>query len=232
MNPHGGSALTAARVVGFAGALVVATACSDAAIQPGSRDSGASSATTPAPTETGSPPAVASEWRTWRGAIGVDAAGWVSEGDSASEVLASFWLDGVEACTVATDVVSVASGAAPAGPTVYAWWDLQLVRPKDRTDCPGPLPSTLGLGIGAMDADLLPALADLELDPSNLFGLYVQEDGGPVWVLGVAGTAEQFAGERPASVADGLPPGAYQFEGVFLISVGSASGTEDDVGTR
>jgi hypothetical protein len=162
----------------------------------------------------------------------VDAAGWVSEGDSGSEVLASFWLDGVEACTVATDVVSVAAVAAPAGPTVHAWWNLEIARPKDRTDCPGPLPSLLGIGIGAMDTDLLPALADLELDPSTLFGLYVQEDGGPVWVLGVAGTAEQFAGERPASVADGLPPGAYQFEGVFLIGVDSVSGTEDGVATR
>lgn len=231
MNLRGRSLPAGARVVGLASGLLFATACSEAFTKSGVMDSGASSATTPEPSETGGPPPVASEWRTWRGTIGVDAAGWVFEGDSASQVLASFWLDGVEACTVSTDVVSVTPAAAPAGPTVYAWWDLQIVRPKDQPDCPGPLPGALGVGIGAMDVDLLPALADLELDPSSLFGLYVQEDGGPVWVLGVAGTAEQFAGERPASVADGLPPGAYQFEGVFLIGVDNSSGTEDGVGT-
>jgi hypothetical protein len=59
----------------------------------------------------------------------------------------------------------------------------------------------------------------LDTDASTLYGLYIQygAEDAPIWVFGVAGTAENFSGiDEPAAAAP-LPDGSYDIETLYLL---------------
>lgn len=114
-------------------------------------------------------------------------------------------------CNTQRDVASMELVDPPVEP-LYRAWDVTLA---DGEGCEHPLPVTFLIGVGPYDHRLDPAAASHGLDPTALFGLYVQLEGRPLHVFGVAGTSDQFSG-TPVE-APPLPDGSYALDGLHLL---------------
>lgn len=119
------------------------------------------------------------------------------------------------------DVDFAGTQAPPSDLALLAWWDLTLS--EGASPCDQPLPaSAVGLGLGPMDARLYPALENAGYqDPAaagaSLYSAYLRVGAGDVWVFGVAGTAEQYAGTAPVVDAGPLPDGVYTLRSLYLL---------------
>lgn len=129
----------------------------------------------------------------------------------------------VESGTVPLITAAVAADA-PADVPAYGWWELTLA--EGAAPCSTPLPTNdLRLGIGAMDTRLYPGLdAQGATDPAayaaTLYGAYVEASAdAPVWVFGVAGTDDQFAGVASDVTVAPLPDGSYAIRSLFLLPI-------------
>ena len=154
------------------------------------------------------------------------------------------WDDGDDmtssACTF--DVATVSGGPEEEleGEPLLTWWQLDAVPPADDGPACGwevPVPMTamatdnipVVVGIGAFDPRLRPSL-DAAGYASNLdlYGLYLlhpdAQDGDTVFVFGVAGTDEQFAGTDSAVEAPPLPDATYELRSTILLPVPGSPG--------
>jgi hypothetical protein len=114
-----------------------------------------------------------------------------------------------------TDTVTGAGG-------LVGWWRLDLDVGAPDGPCPEWAERTLWFGLGPYDSRLDPSLDAAGLFGAELFGLYLEENPGEgVFVVGIGGTAEMFAGGYgPDPVA--APPladGAYSAESLVLMSL-------------
>lgn len=107
------------------------------------------------------------------------------------------------------------AGLAPVDPPLDALYGAWQVTLAEGEGCEIPVPQQFLLALGPYDPQLDPAAAANGLDGATLFGLYVQPEGQPLYVFGVAGTPEQFAGE--AMAAPPLPDGTYILDGLHLL---------------
>ncbi|MEZ4241900.1 MAG: hypothetical protein R3F59_38275 [Myxococcota bacterium] len=116
---------------------------------------------------------------------------------------------------------SLETGTTGAG-GLGGWWALDLGDGVPDEYC-DPWPArALHVGLGPYDPRLDAALDAAGLLGLGLYGLYLQEDGDDtVYVVGVGGTAEMFAGgygpdpEAPPP----LPDGAYQARSLVLMGL-------------
>jgi hypothetical protein len=160
------------------------------------------------------PPLPEVTWRGWDGRVVIAGGEWILDGKEPTSLAMGVWATDALVCVAHPGVVTATTADLPDA-SVIAWWTVTLDEEPD-VDCPYEHPSTLSLGFGELQPALLPAAAEAGIDPSALFGWYLQEDEGDIWAIGVAGTDAQFAGE-PAELTDGLPDGAYQLTGLYLL---------------
>lgn len=226
----------------FVAALVLVAGCADYSLE-GPQDSGgfadSSGIDTNRDSGDSAPPEPAQYWS-------LDGSLVVSGGVldvAASTLYVDLWLDGTSVCgatpasdtgvldTAAdTDVVLVPTEpevafageqAPPSDLALLAWWDLTLS--EGSAPCGQPLPaSAVGLGLGPMDARLYPALenggfSDPATAGASLYSAYLRVGAGDVWVFGVAGTAEQFAGTGAVADSAPLPDGTYELRSLYLL---------------
>lgn len=172
----------------------------------------ASPTTSPSPTapvdsDTASSPAPV--WWVVDGVLAVAAGEVDLESTSFTVTLTS--RDATPICSTARSVASaeVLDGALD---ELHGLWSVVLTEGEG---CTEPVPAVFEVGIGAYDPQLDPALAPSGLDGAALFGLYVRTDGGPLYVFGIAGTADQLAGTVPE--APPLPDGFYTLDGLYVL---------------
>ena len=112
-----------------------------------------------------------------------------------------------------TDALSV-----PMDPEIdlYGWWQITMDESADCTEFGGP--SSFALGIGAYDPLLDPAAASAGIVGNSVYGMYVQvHPDSPILVLGVAGTADNLAGQVAPITAGPLPDGSYTLQSLYLL---------------
>lgn len=121
--------------------------------------------------------------------------------------------EGDVVCNVPLDPTGVVPEASPED-TVAAWWTVDVVPTVD--PC-AELPGTLGLGVGDLHASARARLGAVGLDEvaDSLFGAYAQADGGPVYVLGYAGTEGDLAGDDAAVAPP--PDGTYTLAPLYVL---------------
>lgn len=122
-------------------------------------------------------------------------------------------------CTVDMSVDSLtATGTTTLDVEMLGWWTLALSAPTVPTDCPAEvLPDALQVGFGPYDPLLDPATAASGLAGTWLYGLYVLPAPGDFFIVGVAGTSDQFD-ELVAPVTEPpLPDGIYELRTLHLI---------------
>ena len=116
-------------------------------------------------------------------------------------------------CTVPLDPTGLTVTEAPDA-DLGAWWSLDVT--PDEHPC-ATLPPTLGLGIGVMAPDVLARLGAVGLDPyaSSLFGAYIADASGALYVYGWAGTEADATGDDLAALP--LPDGVYGLHPLYLL---------------
>jgi len=123
-------------------------------------------------------------------------------------------------CVQTPAITSFTSATAPEAEITLGWWAVALDATVDST-CPYALPHGLHLGIGDLDTQLYAAmdLDGLATTDSTLYGLYARigADGAPVWVYGVVGTVDQYAGASAPVTAPPLPDGTYDLRALHLL---------------
>jgi hypothetical protein len=122
-------------------------------------------------------------------------------------------------CTRTPTITAITAEDAPDPAVSLGWWSFTLTA-NEEASCPWALPTGLHLGIGDLDPALHAAmdLAGLQVDGSQLDGLYVQYGDNPLWVFGVAGTSAQYAGTAASPpTAPPLPDGLYTLQGLHLL---------------
>lgn len=172
---------------------------------PDSDDTGAP----PEDTDTGPPSSDTPTWWALDGSIALQ-----GQQAAAPEALFVVELRGRDLSTLCS-TERVAAALTPVDPQIgplYAAWQVTLA---DGVGCEPPVPQQFLLGVGPYDPQLDPAAAQHDLDGSTLYGLYVQPEGRPLYVFGVAGTAEHFAGDALATAP--LPDGTYTLDGLHLL---------------
>lgn len=105
--------------------------------------------------------------------------------------------------------------------TLVGWWLLSLDAGPLPPGCPGWTAGDILVGLGPYDPRLDAASDAHEWLDLDLYGLYLQldPDEGPVLVVGVAGTEEQFRGEVGAVVGPPLPDGTYIATTLVLLAL-------------
>lgn len=105
--------------------------------------------------------------------------------------------------------------------TLVGWWLLSLDAGPLLPACPIWPAGDLLVGLGPYDPRLDAASDAHEWLDLDLYGLYLQLDPeeGPVLVVGVAGTEEQFLGEAAAVVGPPLPDGTYAATTLVLLAL-------------
>lgn len=109
-------------------------------------------------------------------------------------------------------LLTSATPLVPGDAAIHAVWQIQLA---DGAGC--AVPTRFELGLGTYDHQLDPALAasGLPVEGEALMGLYLREDSGLQYVMGIAGTPAQWAGYPAESPP--LPDGAYRVVGLHLL---------------
>lgn len=122
--------------------------------------------------------------------------------------------------------IATASELTPPDPSVYGWWSVSTDDTDDDGSCAYARPAELELGLGAVDPQLYPAMANADVDDSaSPYGLYAKvgwdaiDEDTPLWVFGIAGTDGAFDGSEPAVSEAPLPDGVYTLEPLHLFSV-------------
>lgn len=120
---------------------------------------------------------------------------------------------GEVACEVPLDPAGVVAGTSPED-VVALWWELPALAEAEAC---GPLPATLGVGVGELHASARARLGTVGLDTvaDSLYGAYVRADDGPVYVLGYAGTDGDLAGDDVATTPP--PDGTYTLAPLYVL---------------
>ena len=152
-------------------------------------------------------------------------------GKAGPVVTVDLWTDGEPPeplCRQTAPVVSAEAQLPPALPQfedgdvgLASWWRLDLDAGPGDVGCPAFEARTVWFGLGPYDARLDPAAAAAGLLGTPLYGLYLSEAmDGPVYVVGVAGTAEMYAGGyAPDPEATPVPDGLYTAESLILLAL-------------
>jgi len=127
------------------------------------------------------------------------------DGDQAHLEITTFAPDDAR-CTEPL-LAELTPASPPDGEPILAWWAVTLDTRASLCNLPDDLLSEIG--IGAWDARLDVALAQQGFEHAA-FGLYLRPAaGGPVWVMGLAGTEDQLAGDEEVDAAAPLADGVY-----------------------
>jgi len=111
-------------------------------------------------------------------------------------------------------------------PLVWHW--LELVTEEDDGLCQASemVPLRFRLGLGDLYPDLVPALAEVEAEPENMYGSYAALDApsgdgleGTAYAFGYAGTVANRTGEAAALEEGPLPDGAYAVTAWYLFAL-------------
>ncbi|MBT3223622.1 MAG: hypothetical protein HN348_31510, partial [Proteobacteria bacterium] len=140
----------------------------------------------------------------------------------ASDLQIAYWIERpaktVEECSTHLPMVSADAGIVlPKDIELDGWWTLV---PDAGSSCTYSWPADqINLGLGEEDKRLEQAATAAGFDQSNLFGLYVQTGGinGTIFVYGVAGTEDQFAGTESPSDDGSLLTGEFRLEALHLL---------------
>lgn len=97
-------------------------------------------------------------------------------------------------------------------------WTVSVARDPEAS-CNPAGPRTFRLGVGPVDDALLPAAARRGLSVPTSNGLYLQDGDGPLWLVGLVGTAAQLDGSGASVTAAPLPDGTYQLVTLFGVPV-------------
>jgi hypothetical protein len=140
---------------------------------------------------------------------------------AASRITIGFWSpDTLLLCETEVVISTATPLAAPDDVPVYGWWAFALA--EGATPCEWPIPASMSLGIGEMDPRLAPALEanGLADRQPNLYALYASPLASEsVYVFGVAGTAEHYAGTATPVAMAPLPDGAYELRTLHLLPI-------------
>ena len=131
--------------------------------------------------------------------------GGVPELEGSSLDVALLGADSAVACAETVAIQGAVQEDDAPDAVIYAWWGLMDTGPEG--DCDDyhynwPVPSPVYVGVGAMDANIAALLEPLGLAAfeGSLYAAYASVDEGrTVYVYGVAGPEEAFAGEGTAS---------------------------------
>jgi hypothetical protein len=136
-----------------------------------------------------------------------------AKGDRADLEITTYGIDGAELCREPL-AVALTPAAPPDDEPLLAWWSVSL--DTQASLCGVEEDLFASIGIGAWDDRLQASLVQQGLDGATAFGLYLREaDTTPVWVLGVAGTPSQLAGDDAADPLAPLADAAY--DASFLV---------------
>jgi hypothetical protein len=123
----------------------------------------------------------------------------------------------------AYDVAISAAVSAPipeAELGLIGWFELDLASAmEDNAACPDWQARSLALGLGDYDARLDPALDAHGWEQSQPYGLYLQEPGQPLYVVGVGGTRDHFDGDVGLQTAGPIEDGLYELHSVVLLDL-------------
>lgn len=176
-----------------------------------------STTSTQSSVDTGVP--VTAEFYSFEIQFSTDKVGEWSKGSSVEVSLHDAADDVRVLCTVDVPFsVSPAAATELEGP-VWSWWDLQLDDVPGSAGCPAWLAAEWRVGIGEYDVRLDPAVYAVQLQDAELLGLYLQEGSGPVYVVGVAGTLDMFAGVQGMANAPLAPGLTYVGRSLILLAL-------------
>lgn len=190
-------------------------ACADSSLTSGKSESAAdpadSGSTTGADTgqsDDAPPPA----W--WTAGATVSLVGGAPDPATASTV---FYFVAADTETPSCEVEVASDGlvaGSPPDPAIAVWWTLPALDPLD--DPCGWMPGSLGLGIGSLGAETRARLGDVDMEDeaAQLYGAYLQFDGGDPYAIGYAqaATATDAAAEVP-------PDDNFSLVPLFLLAL-------------
>ena len=111
-------------------------------------------------------------------------------------------------------------------PLVWHWLDLVSAEDDGACQASEMVPLHFRLGLGELYSDLVPALAEVEAEPENMYGSYASLDApagdgleGTTYAFGYAGTVANRTGDAEALEAGPLPDGAYAVTGWYLFAL-------------
>lgn len=124
------------------------------------------------------------------------------------------------------DVLAVNEASAEATDeesALLGWWELALDPPlSDCASLEDASPTSLFLGIGLMDPEIVAALAPKGLKEAadSLYAAYASFDKGVhIYVFGVAGLPAQYEADAEAPPVDGLADGLYDVRGIYTFKL-------------
>jgi len=133
--------------------------------------------------------------------------------------------DDVVICEESLPISRATSVVATPDAVVLAWWRIAAADPTgDCASWTSPLSTSVFLGIGDMHPDIEASLDPLDLAAvsDSLNGAYASLDGGDtVYVYGVAGTVDAYAGAVPAADALPLADGTWTVLAVYPFAYSS-----------
>ncbi len=141
---------------------------------------------------------------------------------ASSSAVVRTWDDMSQAVCAYELTVESSTPAAFDDPDVvmFGWWTLNLsLGIADDARCPDWPATELTLGIGEYDARLDPALHAHGWSSSSVYGLYLQQADGPLYLVGVSGTTAQLDGDQPSEVLAPPGDGIYELHSVVLLDL-------------
>lgn len=158
-------------------------------------------------------PGLEAGWYTVRASFDVRE-GAATVGDASIEVLVIATDRASIVCTLPLNLVTLAVVESPDPEVAPLWWEVDVA--PTESAC-ATLPGRLGLGVGALAADVRAQLGrdGLEAVAESLYGAYITADGGSLAAYGWAATKEGLAGDTAATLPP--PDGTYQLEPVYLL---------------
>lgn len=125
-------------------------------------------------------------------------------------------------CTLDMPLLAATSEPLPdTEPPPYAWWSVDYAEGVSTPDCGTWDAGSLALGFGPYDPQLDPALLGHPgLDQAEPYALYLQASiDEPVYVVGVAGSAAQLAGDASPEAMAPLPDDTYQLRSLVVLDL-------------
>lgn len=113
-------------------------------------------------------------------------------------------------CTVPLDPAALTGAEAPSD-EIYTWWTLTVAPLEEPCTT---LPTTIELGLGALDPEVRARLGSVDLDDAadRLWGAWMRVDGGDLWATGYAAAASD-----PDTAAVPPPDDVYTLVPLFLV---------------
>ena len=138
-----------------------------------------------------------------------------------------YWGDSQRLCTTTLFLDANTDGAVDTEPleptesealtdTLFSQWTVQL---SEDSTCNERLPEGFSIGIGKLDAQLIPSVIASDLKPETLNGIYVQgvDASNTLYVFGVIGTQSQYDGQAGPLTDPPIPDGVYFSEALYLL---------------